>query len=78
MIDSEKTFVPDIYKHVSDVGAWMWYRYNSLNRSSKQVITKMEKLDRYLDKQEEIKTRHKKRKKEKERKERRQSAQAPS
>ena len=55
MINGEKTHVPDIAKHASDVAAWMHYRWNTINESSKQMIAEMEKLDGYLAKQKGLK-----------------------
>ena len=33
-------------KHASDVGVYMWYIFNTLNESSKYVVTEMETLDK--------------------------------
>ena len=41
MINGEKSHVPDIAKHASNVAAWMHYRWNSTNKSSKQMIVEM-------------------------------------
>ena len=45
MINGEKTHVPDIAKHASDVAAWMHYRWNTINERSNQIIAEMEKMD---------------------------------
>ena len=42
-------------KHASDVGAYMWYRFNTLNESSKYVVTEMETLDKKLDNKAKLK-----------------------
>ena len=46
MINGEKTHVPGMEKHASDVGVYMWCIFNTLNESSKYVVAEMETLDK--------------------------------
>ena len=62
MISGEKVHVPEMRKHASDAGAYMWYRYNTLNESAMYMVTESEKIDGKLDNREAMKVRCKKRK----------------
>ena len=50
-------------KHASDMGAYMWHRYNSLTGSAKYVVSEMERLDEKLDKRETLEIQKKKKEK---------------
>ena len=63
MINNEKIHVVDMRKHASDMGAYMWHRYNSLTGSAKYVVSEMERLDEKLDKRETLEIQKEKRKK---------------
>ena len=58
----QKIHVADMRKHASDMGAYMWHRYNSLMESAKYVVSEMERLDEKVDKRETLEIRTAKRK----------------
>ena len=50
----EKNLVRDINEHTSDLGAYMWYRYNNLCQASKYMISQMETCHGYLHKHRQL------------------------